>query len=150
GPRRAIRPETPPSRGRRARRRRTTPPVGCRSRGGRLLRTAEDRLVDVLHLLVLSASADEGISEAAQGGPPVLRLPQHPDVHHQVFERPALVEVPEDQIEFSDDEFEHVDLAVEELHQVRFDGVFGPYVDDVDLALLAEAMDPSDPLLDPK
>src|SRR3989441_2053521 len=122
----------------------------CRSGGAPPPRPAGDRLVDALPLLVLSGSGDEEISEAAQGGPPVLRLPQHPDVHHQVFERPALVEVPEDQIEFSDDEFEHVDLAVEELHQVRFDGVFGPYIDDVDLALLAEAMDPSDPLLDPK
>src|SRR5256712_12857033 len=119
------------------------PRAGCGSRGGRLLRPAEARLVDVLHLLVLSASANEGIPEAAQGGPPVLRLPEHPDVHHQGFERPALVEVPEDQIEFSDDEFEHVSLSVADLHQARFDAVFGPYVDDVDLALLAEAMDPS-------
>src|SRR5712691_4134116 len=98
----------------------------------------------------MGAGVDERISQAAERGPTFLGLSQDPDVHHQVFERPTLTEIPEDQIEFSHDELEHVDLPVEELHQVRLDRVLCPHVDHVDLTFLAEAMDAPDPLLDPK
>src|SRR5207244_6342477 len=60
------------------------------------------------------------------------------------------LKIPQDQVQFSDDELEHVNLAVEELDEIRLDGVLGPDVHDMDLALLTEAMHPSDPLLDPE
>src|SRR5207245_10908003 len=99
---------------------------------------------------LLGPRAAERIPEAAQRGPPRRRFPEHPDVHHQVLERPTLVEVANDQAELSDDELEHVDFAVEELHQVRLHGILGPHVHDVDLAVLTESMHPPDPLLDPE
>src|SRR5207249_1580629 len=42
----------------------------------------------------------------------------------------------------------HVDLAVEEFHQIALHGLPRPQVHDVDLALLAEAVHPPDPLFD--
>src|SRR3989475_6615617 len=99
---------------------------------------------------MLAPRADQRIPQAPERGPPFLSLAKHPDVHHQVLERPTLVEVAQDQVELSHDELEHVDLAVEELQQVRLHGILGPHVHDVDLAVLTESMHPPDPLLDPE
>src|SRR3989475_11417610 len=88
--------------------------------------------------------------QGRERGPPFLCLAKHPDVRDQVLERPTLVEVAQDKVELPNDELEHVDLAVEELHQVRLHGILGPHVHDVDLAVLTESMDAPDPLLDPE
>src|SRR5207249_8129532 len=89
---------------------------------------------------------NERLAESLQGRPPWLRLAQRPDLHHHVFEGPSLVEVAQDEVELADDELEHVDLAIEEFHQVRLHGLLRPQVHDVDLALLAEAAYSSDTL----
>src|SRR5256886_404046 len=121
---------------------------GNRSRGDLLTHRSQGLFVPLLHPIVFRAGPNERLAESLQGGPPWLRLAQRPDLHHHVFEGPSLVEVAQDEVQLADDELEHVDLAVEEFHQVRLHGLLRPQVRDVDLALLAEAVHPSDPLFD--
>src|SRR5439155_20589525 len=100
GPRRSIPRRTGTPRDPAGPRGRTAATAGHRSRGHRLARLAQDRFVGLLDLFILRPRPDERIPQAAQRGPPFLGLPEDPDVHHQVLERPTLVEVAEDQIEF--------------------------------------------------
>src|SRR6266566_3098747 len=94
---------------------------------------AEDLLVSLPHPVVLGPRADEGIPELSHRGASRLRFPERPDVEQELLEGPSLVEVAEDEVQLADDELEHVDLAVEQLHQVRLDRVLRPEVHDVHL-----------------
>src|SRR5207247_8017393 len=123
------------------------PPRSC----GRLSADpAEDVLVPLPHPVVLGPRADEGVSELSHRGASHLRLPERPDVEQELFEGPPLIEVAENEVHLADDELEHVDLAVEQLHQVRLDRVLRPEVHDVHLAILAESVPAAAPRLDPQ
>src|SRR6266545_1724411 len=149
-PRRATPPPRSPRPGRRAPPGRTlsgTPPHSC----DRLLADpAEDLLVSLRHPIVLRPRADQGVPELSHRGASRLRLPERPDLKQELLERPPVIEVAEDEVQLPDDELEHVDLAVEQLHQVRLDRVLRPEVHDVHLALLAQPVHAAYPLLDPK
>src|SRR6266545_3752728 len=146
----ATPPPRPPRPGRRAPRGRTPSGPPTRSRDRLLADPAEDLLVSLPHPIVLRPRADQGVPELPHRGASRLRLPERPDLEQELLERPPVIEMAEDEVQLPDDELEHVDLAVEQLHQVRLDRVLRPEVHDVHLALLAQPVHAADPLLDPK
>ena len=95
-------------------------------------------------LLGLLQAATEGIERlvAAQFGR------TQPRIEHEVGEFAVLLEAPQDCPHFSDHEFEHRYLLVEEAQDLLLQGVAGNEVKNENLALLADAIDPSDALLD--
>jgi len=71
-----------------------------------------------------------------------------PFVGQHVLELPLLVKVPEDHVDFADHQLEHGQLGFQQVEDGGFDGAGGDQVEHVDVVVLADAAEPTDPLLD--
>jgi len=71
-----------------------------------------------------------------------------PDVHHDLLEAALVLQAAHDHVHLADDQFKHIQLAVEDLQDIILNRALGREIEYLHRAGLADAVDASDALLD--
>src|SRR6516164_6716618 len=109
---------------------------------------AEQRLVERLGALVLPSRLQQATTERSQRLVTACIRHLQPGVQHQLREIAILIETAKDRSHFAHHELEHRDFLVEQMKKLLLQRAASHEVEDEQLALLADAIDASNALLD--
>src|SRR5688572_17265084 len=119
-------------------------------RSGSLIEDLREEQLRLLDLPEPLAGVHDPLPEEADLPPVDERvLGVEPDPRQSLLEGALVGHQPQDQVELPHNELEHPDLVLEQLQDVGLDGARGGQVEDVDVALLAQAVQAPDALLQP-
>src|SRR5919108_6013427 len=73
----------------------------------------------------------------------------HPYLHDDVLKFSLFSQIPEQRLDLANDHLKHIDLVLQDIEDMILQGLAYREIEDKDISVLANPVQPADPLLDP-